>query len=230
MIVFTIDNTLAPVGKPISSATKESLKLLEKNGYKIMFLSHYSSAYIKGLIRCIGLEDCVIVGERGGVFHSSLKPALEDLVRFQYSDEHYKQLLNIEAELMEKHKSYLTIEPYEINFGFYVKQENKIDEVKSSLEELIDEYHHFRYYQYGSYFEVVPENVRMDNAVHFSRFLLDINKEEVITVGSTEEDSSIFKESIVSIGLQQEKATHVVNSQMGIFETLNKILKINDNE
>ena len=67
LIVFDLDNTLAPVGKGILPETIQMLKEIEKSGIKIAICSGKPTFYTCGVMRQVELDDPILIGENGAV-------------------------------------------------------------------------------------------------------------------------------------------------------------------
>ena len=67
LLVFDLDGTLAPVGKPMADDTLGLLRSLEKAGYRIAVCSGKPTYYLCGLLRQAGLDAPVLIGENGAV-------------------------------------------------------------------------------------------------------------------------------------------------------------------
>ncbi len=67
LLVFDVDGTIAPHGRPLERAVAEALCALEKCGHIIGFASGKDAEYLDGLARGIGLESRVIIAENGGI-------------------------------------------------------------------------------------------------------------------------------------------------------------------
>ncbi len=65
LLVFDIDGTLAPYGRPFAPETAAALRLLEERGAQIAIASGKSVSYIEGLCRGVGLSRAVCIGENG---------------------------------------------------------------------------------------------------------------------------------------------------------------------
>ena len=93
LVVFDLDKTLCPLGKGIADENLAMLRALEKTGVRIAICSGKPTYYLCGLMRQVGLERPVLVGENGAViqFGVDLPPreyeVLREFIRLAF--EHY---------------------------------------------------------------------------------------------------------------------------------------------
>ncbi|MBR2634367.1 MAG: HAD family phosphatase [Clostridia bacterium] len=71
-VIFDLDGTLAPLGKPCPEECARILRELEIRGVRIVISSGKPTYYLCGFARQLGLSDPVLIGENGAVLQMGI--------------------------------------------------------------------------------------------------------------------------------------------------------------
>jgi HAD superfamily hydrolase (TIGR01484 family) len=207
LVVFDLDDTLAPVGGEIQNDVVSRLNLLSEQGVKFAICSGKPTYYIVGLARQCQFKDAVFIGENGASiqFGISLPPI-----------EYYElpcdtSVINIFSELKdkigEKFKGSRDIwfQPNTVIFTVFFNNEND----KKAIAEVLMEYsqilkdNHVRIYDNSDSFDLVPDGLDKGKAVKFLASKLGIEKSDIIAVGNGDNDTGMYNNAGMSIGIVQ---------------------------
>ena len=99
IMVFDIDGTLAPYRRPLKRDVADGLCTLEKRGHTVCLASGKPCPYIEGLMRGIGLENALAIGENGAVVSTEYSS------RILYAAARPDVFNTIEAQIADRFKN-----------------------------------------------------------------------------------------------------------------------------
>ena len=114
LVIFDLDNTLAPVGKGTPMEAVEYLKEIEKRGIRIAICSGKPTFYSCGFARQMELEKPILIGENGAVIQFGVDLPPETYEIQPYSKEAKKTIVFDEPRTMQQ-SSALGIKDYTVN-------------------------------------------------------------------------------------------------------------------
>lgn len=224
LIAFDIDGTLAPQHGKSLSETVELLKELEKQGIKICLISGKPIMYVAGMARQMGIKNPIISGENGAIIYLDMNFPIQNEIKFKYDKkdleilEKYKKLIN------NLYREYIWVQPNDVNFSFFVKDENK----KNEINELT--YHFFKHSNFEYYvhsdgcFDIVIRDVNKAWAINSLKKILNVSNSHIITVGDGYNDVPMFEVTYYSIGINRSDTLIGVENINEAFEAIKQII------
>lgn len=227
LILFDLDNTLAPVGMPIPEECLEQVKKLYSEGIKIAVCSGKPVSYLNGFFRQAGLPDVIMCGENGLTyqFGSDLPPVLSG--HFPVEKDVISSLETIKKEFSARFEGKYWCQKNEYEFTPFPFRNEYFPPMAEYLGDAVKGTGLKVYYQ-PDCFDVLPEGVDKGSALENICGLLGIGKEDVLTVGDHINDYPMLEKSGVSIGINlpdTAKAKINVSSLGEALERINGLIK-----
>lgn len=222
MIVFDIDGTLAPYGKPISRYISDALCKLEEAGHQLCFASGKSCSYLSGFARGIGLFAPYTIGENGAVLQTgpscrpvitSKRPAyfndLQTQIAALFPDAFFQEDL-INMTIFAEHSDTLgTIGRYLMAQGYSGKKDITI-------------------YTHEDAVQLIPNDVSKGNAIKKLKVLFGWKTENIIAAGDGDNDLSMRDEAdtffVIGNGLSSLKNNRFETIELFIKHLVQEIL------
>ena len=216
LVVFDLDDTLAPVSGKIQNDVVSRLNLLSERGAKIAICSGKPTYYIVGMARQLQFKDAVFIGENGASiqFGISLPPA--EYYELPCDTSVLGIFSEIREKILEKFKGSgdIFFQPNKFVLTVYFKNELN----KKAIADVLMEYSQAlkdncaRIYDYSDSFDIVPDGLDKGKALKFLASKLGIEKSDIIAVGNGDNDTVMYDNAGMSIGICQtyEGANHRV--------------------
>jgi len=197
ILVFDLDGTLAPVGKPMADDTLALLKRLERAGYRLAVCSGKPTYYLCGLLRQAGLESPVLIGENGAVlqYGVDLPPAVFHV--FPCRSEAKAQIEQLRKRFDEACGQRIWYQPNELMLTPFPKDE----EVFGILQEIIDssETKELTVYRHADCFDIVPKGLDKSAGLRLLADAEGLGAEDMIAVGDGINDIPMLEFADVSV-------------------------------
>jgi len=209
LIIFDVDDTLAPPNTPINRSVAEVLKKLETRGIRICLISGKPVSYLSGLARQLGLQEPILSGENGAiVYYSKDFPPKQSLV--VTTVEEGKVLEELKSNIIRDYGDTVWIQPNQFNLTIFPRTEKtKIDLFQYVIGRSAELYAQgFKTYRHSDSIEVVSSEINKGAALRKIRTFENLKKEEVVAVGDGENDIPMFSEAGISIGIKMTGTTY----------------------
>lgn len=225
LIVFDLDNTLAPVGKGMLTETIEKLKNIEKKGVRIAICSGKPTFYTCGLMRQIELFDPVLIGENGAViqFGVDLPPRRYEVQK--YSKE-AKETLHFLRSKIEELLPHVWFQPNEVGLTPFLTKREEFDVINQCLEENKEYVNDVIIYEHPDCFDITPNGITKKSGIKWLADMLEILPEEMIVVGDGVNDYPMFEFASISLGIKVKEEDKVKKNFNSILEALTYIQDI----
>ena len=200
LIVFDLDNTLAPVGKGILPETIQMLKEIEKSGIKIAICSGKPTFYTCGVMRQVELDDPILIGENGAViqFGVDLPPRRYEVQK--YSKE-AKETIRFLRQKIEEAMPYVWFQPNEIGLTPFLTEQEEFDTVNKILEDYKDQVNDVIVYEQADCFDITPNGITKKSGIENLAKMLGVLSEELIAVGDGINDYPMFEYAGMAFGI-----------------------------
>ena len=134
LIVFDLDNTLAPVGKGIKAETIERLREIEESGIQIAICSGKPTFYTCEVMRQAELNDPIMIGENGAViqFGVDLPPRKYEVQT--YSKEAKDTIHFLKGKIEEK-LPHVWFQPNEVGLTPFLTKQEEFDVIVTEMNE-----------------------------------------------------------------------------------------------
>lgn len=201
LAAFDLDNTLAPLGEPISGRDLALLSLLESRGCRVAICSGKPTYYLCGLMRQAGLKEPVLVGENGAViqFGVSLPPRRYYVT--PHSQEADTGIAFLKAEILRALPG-MWFQPNEVMLTPFPENKHEFDIIESILEESRGRLRDVEVYRHIDSFDIVPRGITKASGLKQLSGLLGISPNYMAAVGDGVNDYPMFEYAGLSIGVQ----------------------------
>ena len=225
LIVFDLDNTLAPVGKGILPETIEQLKTLEKTGVRIAICSGKPTFYTCGLMRQVELENPIFVGENGAVIQFGV-----DLPPKRYEVQSYsgeaKETLRFLRGKIEELLPHVWFQPNEVGLTPFLTTREEFDVINQCLEEYKEYVNDVIVYEQPDCFDITPNGITKKSGIAKLADMLDVKPEEMIAVGDGINDYPMFEFAGTSLGIGVKEEEKVDENFASIAEAIEYIQEL----
>lgn len=220
LFVFDLDSTLAEVGKPIKQTSLDCLKALQAKG-RIAIASGKPIYYLTGLLRQIGLEEAILLGENGAIMQigcdlppKTRKTCDYDLLGLVEIEDVKEKVLSILPDIY--------LQPNEICFSPFPSNEEGFSIIEkilaSSKLEHVDVFRHF------DCFDIVPKGINKGNGAKMVLDYLGIDPTCLYAIGDEENDIPLFKVASHPYGIGDKVKDYVDASFSSIDDCLAYLL------
>jgi HAD superfamily hydrolase (TIGR01484 family) len=209
LIIFDVDDTLAPPNMPINRSVTEVLKKLETRGIRICMISGKPVSYLSGLARQLGLQEPILSGENGAmVYYSKNFPPKQSLV--VTAVEEGKVLEELKSSIIRDYGDTVWIQPNQFNLTIFPRTEKTKTDLFQYVTDRSTELsaEGFKVYRHSDSIEVVSSKIDKGAALRKIRTLEKLGKDEVVAVGDGENDIPMFSEAGISIGIKMTGASY----------------------
>lgn len=202
LVGFDVDNTLCSLNSPVKSSTLNYLHKIKDYGVKIALISGKPAIYLCGFARQLGLSNTTVIGENGAEIYLDANVPPQDTMNITMGKSKY--LIMIKELLVKKFGEKIWFQPNNINVTcFYTNLEMK-NKVTLYLKELFNNeiyFNNLEIYEHRDCCDIVVKGVTKGNAIKTLCERENISLSEVITVGDSTNDFSMFDISEISIGI-----------------------------
>lgn len=222
LIVFDLDNTLAPVGKGILPETIEKLKEIEKTGIRIAICSGKPTFYTCGLMRQIELEDPILIGENGAViqFGVDLPPRRYEVQTYSKEAKETIRFLRGKIEEMLPH---VWFQPNEVGLTPFLTKQEEFDVINKILADYKDQVNDVIVYEQFDCFDITPNGITKKSGIEKLANMLGVLPEEMIAVGDGINDYPMFEFAGTALGVNVKEPEKVDKNFTSILEALEYI-------
>ena len=227
LLAFDIDNTLAKINEPILDETVQALRDFEKQGLTIAFVSGKPAIYIAGLVRQVGLDNPVIIGENGlSTYYGCGVPPKKILENDTVTERDRELLLDVRKKLTDEYGERIWFQPNEVSVTIFPKDMGEIGMMKETVEAL------FRsqavsdalvFYTHADSIDIAPKLVNKGEAVKALLKEEGWTADEMIAVGDGENDIPTFELAGTSVGVDFKGDFEVDRNAGDIHEALDYV-------
>lgn len=225
LIVFDLDNTLAPVGKGILPETIEKLKEIEKAGIQIAVCSGKPTFYTCGLMRQVELNNPILIGENGAVIQFGV-----DLPPRKYEVQTYskeaKETIRFLRGKIEEYLPHVWFQPNEVGLTPFLTQQKEFDVINKILEDYKDQVNDVIVYEQFDCFDITPNGITKKSGIEKLAKMLGILPEEMIAVGDGINDYPMFEYAGLALGVNVKDEQKVDKNFKSIIEVLKYIKRM----
>ncbi len=222
LIVFDLDSTLAPLGKPISEVTASHLRGYANNGIRIAIASGKPTYYLCGLCRQASLPDTILIGENGATIEFGVDLPPKTSVTLPYSDAAKNTIDLIRRELEEK-LPHLWYQPNRVVLTPFFTSDEDADKIALFLKKNEDSISDVIVYRQCDCYDIVPLGIDKGAGLAELCRMLDITPNEVIAVGDGINDAPMFDLAGISLGINYRYPENVSRNFPAIDEALDFI-------
>lgn len=224
LIVFDLDGTLAPIGKPVPAEVVDALRTLENRGLRIALCSGKPVYYLCGLLRQLGLKEPILLGENGADMQIGvdLPPAVHHTLPYSKEAKQTIRFLRDQFEMLLPHLWYqpnkVMLTPFSWDPEEHAILQRCMDEHADQVRD-VDIYHHIDCY------DIVPKGISKSEGLKALGKLLKIPAEETIAVGDGVNDYPMFTYAGQSLGIALQEPERVTHNFASIQDAMQYLLE-----
>ena len=227
LIIFDLDNTLAPINKQVPKEIINKLKKFESKGIRIAIISGKPIYYLSGLSRQLGLQKLILSAENGALiaYSNNFPPKYEVVVSLKSNEK--KIIETLRVTLIKTYGDKIRFQHNFVNLTVFPRNKNLLKKVYESINQYLrtGKKNIFSIYVHPDSIEVVPYAISKGRALKLIKSKLTINRDEIIAIGDSEYDTSMQKEAIM-IGIKLKNVDYEVLSLPDAILQIETILKI----
>lgn len=230
LLAFDIDNTLAQINQPILDETVQALRNFEKQGLTIAFVSGKPAIYIAGLVRQVGLQNPVIIGENGlSTYYGCGVPPKKIIEHDTVSEQDRDLLIDMKRRLIDDYAERIWFQPNEVSVTVFPKDLADFGEVKKTVEglfrsDVVNE--SLVFYTHADSIDIAPKLVNKGEAVKALLNEEQWTSREMIAVGDGENDVPTFEVAGLSVGVDFKGDFNVDKNTKDIHEAIAYVREI----
>ncbi len=222
LIVFDLDSTLAPLGKPISEVTASHLRGYAKNGIRIAIASGKPTYYLCGLCRQAALPDAILIGENGAAIEFGVDLPPKVSVTLSQSDA-AKNTIDLIRRGLEEKLPHLWYQPNRVALTPFFTSDEDADKIALFLKENEDSISDVIVYRQCDCYDIVPAGIDKGAGLTALCRMLSISTDDVIAVGDGINDGPMFRVAGISLGINYRYPEKVSRNFSAIDEALDYI-------
>ena len=222
LIVFDLDNTLAPLGAPIAPADLMSLQNIEKDRVRVAVCSGKPLYYLCGFFRQAALQYPILIGENGAVVQTGvdLPPANYSFVNADAASAN--ALRSLRLAIQEAFPD-LWFQPNEVMLTPFPRNKTEFNQIADILAAHPEELAHVDVYRHVDSFDILPKGITKASGIRHIARMLNITPDEILTVGDGPNDYPMFEYAGTSIGINLSQPDKVTRNVESITEALDII-------
>ncbi|MEL7605888.1 MAG: HAD family hydrolase [Sedimentibacter saalensis] len=202
LIAFDVDNTLCELNSPMKDSTLRYLQNLKDRGVRIVLISGKPTIYLCGFVRQLGLTDITVIGENGvEIYYDANVPPKKTI---NLAKDKSKYLNQIKTSLEEEFGDLIWFQPNRINVTCFFNDEGIRKKIKKLLDEIFkvkDYNENLEVYEHIDCFDIVIKGISKGSCIKALCEYDNICFDEVVAVGDSRNDFSMFDVAKVSIGI-----------------------------
>ena len=185
LLIFDIDGTLCDINQPIPNYLLETLQQLSKQ-HQVVLASGKPFGYIAGLIRQLGLDNCMAIGENGGTIMYSATFPPTDYYQIEVTDEVQKIFFEIKQHYSKKFGQSIWFQPNDVNLTVFPLDIKNIKEIHSFAKQFESE--SINTYYHRDSVDFTPKGFDKGIAVNILLEKLDVDRENLYVFGDGSND------------------------------------------
>lgn len=225
VFVFDLDNTLADLGKAIPDQIVDQLQKIEKAGHIVAICSGKPTYYLCGMLRQVGLNAPVLVGENGATIQFGV-----DLPPLKRYKAHYDPMADTAVRelrrFIETEADFdVWFQPNEVcltPFYHTPYEEKALEQVFSNHHDIIE--NHLDCFRHCDSFDLTPMGVNKKSGLIRLSEIMDIPAEHFVAIGDGTNDYPMFEYAGISIGIGITDRKIVSKSFLNIADAMYYIL------
>lgn len=225
LVVFDLDKTLCPLGKGIADENLTMLRALEKTGVRIAICSGKPTYYLCGLMRQVGLERPVLVGENGAViqFGVDLPPREYEVLPYSQAA---KESIRLMRDTLERELPGMWYQPNVTGLTPFPKDEAEFARLTACVERMRPRMKDVLIYLHCDCYDITPCGVTKASGLARLCELLGVTPGETIAVGDDVNDYPMFSFAGLALGVNVKEPERVAQNFASTGEMLSYLLEM----
>ncbi|MBR0415396.1 MAG: HAD family phosphatase [Clostridia bacterium] len=209
LAALDLDCTLAQHGKGILHRDIDLLKQIESRGVRIAICSGKPLGYLCGMFRQVELQEPILVGEVGAGIQFGVEYPPKHVFTMPYSIEVRETLAAIKQEILQAAPD-MWFQPNEINLSPFPKNEAQFAAVREVIARNRERLENVHIEYFNDVVDFIPKPICKRAALEYLSEYLHISPADMVAVGDSANDYTMFEYTATSIGIQlkePQKAT-----------------------
>ena len=225
-VVFDLDGTLCKIGKNILQKNVRKLKKLESKGVKVVISSGKPTYYLCGLFRQVGLNSPIFIGENGANIQFGIDLPPVYFHTFAPDDE-TKNNINDVRNQIEKRFPNIFFQPNVVGLAVFPQSDEQYAVLREIIKDNQDKLSKTNVYYHKDAIDIAPKGIDKKISLEYLMKKLEINKNEIISVGDGTNDYPMFECTGLSYGVNIKDTSKVSKNFKTISQVLDYILENN---
>jgi len=201
LIVFDLDDTLAPIGGQMSDEDVNKLRDLEASGYRIAICSGKPTFYLCGFMRQIGLREPILIGENGAAIQYGVELPPKHFYIYPHSARAAEQLRSMKERIVARCGDRVWFQPNELELTPFPQDAEAFELIQGLIDAHPEDLDELLIYRQVDCFDFIPKNVNKANGLAFLAELEGLTRADFVAVGDGINDVPMFEFADVSIGI-----------------------------
>lgn len=201
LVVFDLDGTLAPVGRPIGAETILGMHELERRGIQIALCSGKPVYYLCGVMRQVGLKHPILLGENGASMQVGIDLPPQEHYILPYSEAARQSIRLIRAEL-ERRMPKLWYQPNQVGLTPFFSTQAENEAIGKCIADLSGQISDVDIYPQGDCYDVTPKGISKAVGIRTLGEYLGVDAKDMVAVGDGINDYPMFDAAGFSIGIR----------------------------
>lgn len=225
LVIFDLDNTLAPVGKGTPQEVVERLRKIAESGVRIAVCSGKPTFYSCGFVRQMEIQNPILIGENGAViqFGIDLPPVKYEI---QFYSQEAKETLRFLRGKIEELLPDVWFQPNEVGLTPFLTKAEEFEVIRNCLQEYSEYINDVIVYEHPDCFDITPNGITKKSGIARLANILKVRPEEMIAVGDGINDYPMFEFAGMSLGIRVKEEDKVDKNFDSIIEALEYIQEL----
>lgn len=207
LLIFDIDGTLCDINQPINNELSHTLREVSKQ-HQVVLASGKPFGYIAGLVRQLGLSNCITIGENGGTIMYGATFPPPSYYQIEVSLKVQEIFFQIKKKYSKKFKQSIWFQPNDVNLTVFPLDVNNIDKVHNFAKQF--ENSEINTYYHKDSVDFTPRGFDKGTAVDILLRELKYAPDNLYVFGDGSNDLPMLKKTLNS---------YLVNSKLENFES-----------
>lgn len=208
LAVFDLDGTLAEIGRPILPRTLEAMRELERRGVKIALSSGKPIYYLCGVMRQVGLQKPILLGENGACMQIGIDLPPREHYILPYSEAAAESIALLRTRLKQVLPK-LWYQPNQVGLTPFFSTQAENETIARVVEECRPQLHDLDIYPQVDCYDFTPTGISKAEGMRALSAFLNLPLAEIVAVGDGINDYPMFETAGYSIGIHLKDASRV---------------------
>ena len=225
IIVFDLDDTLAPIGRKMSDEDVKKLRELEASGYRVAICSGKPTFYLCGFMRQLGLREPILIGENGAVIQYGVELPPKRFYICPHSERATEQLKRMKERITVCCGGRVWFQPNELELTPFPQDAEAFEVIQGLIDANPEELDELLIYRQVDCFDFIPKNINKASGLAFLAEREGLSRADFIAVGDGINDVPMFEFADMSIGIGARLKHKTAYSFERIGDALEKLKK-----
>lgn len=225
LAVFDLDGTLAPLGKGISREDIRLLREIEQRGVRVALCSGKPCYYLCGLVRQVGLERPILIGENGAVIVFGVELPPKRRYVLPCSEAAKSSIAFLKNEIGKLFPD-IWYQPNEVALTPFPVTERQFDAIQAVIDENRGLLSEVTVYRHVDSFDILPLGIDKKSGLAYLAERIGVSPREIVAVGDGVNDYPMFEYAAYSLGVNVADETRVQRNFASVTKALRYILEI----